>query len=801
MADDRNILENKIKNIDNQIALLQKLKSQCQDKLNTLATRSTGKTAQSFSDCINYNKVSIFQDHFRGRDNVYAHLWINQRSHKKGYSPACKNEWVRALCRKPQVRCSECSNQAFSAFDNTAIERHLSGKDVIGMYPMTEDEKCFFLAFDFDKDCWLKDINALRETCENEGIDIRIERSRSGKGGHVWIFFEEAVPVFLARQLGTYLITKTMSTRFELDMKSYDRLFPNQDTLPKGGFGNLIALPFQKEAMLRGNSVFIDKDGNAYDDQWGYLSSTKKVPFEQLREIVDAGLAARSIMEVRFTATENETEDPWLRLPSGKKRFKTEIKNLPKKINTVLSNRIFIKTDQVPAPLLNKFRHLAAFQNPEFYKKQKMRFSTHATPRVICCAEIDSGYLSMPRGCLEDMRSLLKEYKVGFQITDKRNAGKNIECNFLGALNDGQALALEDVLSKDCGVFVAPPGSGKTVLAIKAIAERKTNTLILVHRKPLMEQWRLQLSSLLGIDKKQIGQIGGGKNKHTGFIDIAMVQSMDRKDGVDDHMEEYGFVIVDECHHVSAVSFEKVLNQAKAKYVLGLTATPYRRDGHQAIIHMQCGAICHRIKQKDAISHISHSRVIPRFTRFECDWDDNSKINDVWIKLVADKERNELIIEDIINVLEEGRFPLVLTERREHLEYLRKALEDKVDLLATMHGGLGKKKREAIVDAIRDVSAGEKALILATGSYIGEGFDVPRLDTLFLTMPSSFKGKIVQYAGRLHRYHQDKDDIRIYDYVDANVSVLDAMSRKRNKTYKMLGYSIYEKAQEEQSLI
>lgn len=419
-----------------------------------------------------------------------------------------------------------------------------------------------------------------------------------------------------------------------------------------------------------------------------------------------------------------------------------------------------------------------------------MRFSTYDTPRVICCAELDNGYMSLPHGCLGDMKALLNEYDVGLSLEDKRNSGKLVNYDFQGVLNKEQTIALKDVLSEDCGVFVAPPGSGKTVLAIASIARRKANTLILVHRKPLMEQWRLQISSMLGIDMKQIGQIGGGKNKRTGLIDIAMVQSMDRKDGVDDHMEEYGFVIVDECHHVSAFSFEKVLTQAKAKYVLGLTATPYRRDGHQPIIHMQCGSICHRIKQKDALSHISHPRVIPRITDFDYDWNEDTKINDVWVKLVANEARNQLILRDINDSLDDGRLPLVLTERRDHLEYLADRLEGRVDLLALMYGGIKKKRREELVASIHSVPENKRALILATGSYIGEGFDAPRLDTLFLTMPSSFKGRIVQYAGRLHRYHEDKNDIRIYDYVDSNVSILEAMFRKRSKTYKMLGYSI-----------
>ena len=792
-------LETKIKRIDEQIVLLQKLKIKHLTRIDALNSEQVISSSLPCHNNQDQNNNLLFQQYFRGRDNVYARLWMNQHSHKKGYSPACKNEWIRALCKKPVVKCSECSHQNFLAFDEKAVKRHIEGKDVIGIYPMTDDEKCFFLAFDFDKECWFDDINALRKTCNNEDITVGIERSRSGKGGHAWIFFEEAIPAFLARQLGTYLITRTMSVRFEIDMKSYDRLFPNQDTLPKGGFGNLIALPFQKAAVACGNAVFIDEKGIPYQEQWKYLLSIEKISFARVKEVVDHALENRSIIDVGFSSSEEEKEEPWFRLPSGKMRFKTKISNLPKMIKAVLSNRIFIQTEQAPAALFNKLKHLAAFQNPEFYKKQKMRFSTYDTPRIICCAELDNGYMSLPRGCLNDMKVLLKEYDVDLSIEDKRNSGQPVYYAFQGVLNNEQSLALNDVLSNDCGVFVAPPGSGKTVLAIAAIARRKVNTLILVHRKPLMEQWRLQISSLFGIDKKQIGQIGGGKNKHTGLVDIAMFQSMDRKNGVDDHMEEYGFVIVDECHHVSAFSFEKVLTQAKAKYVLGLTATPYRRDGHQPIIHMQCGSICHRIKQKDALSHISQSRVIPRITDFDYDWNEDAKINDVWAKLVASEARNQLILRDINDSLDEGRFPLVLTERREHLEYLAERLADWVDFLVPMYGGIKKKRREELVKVIHGVPENKRALILATGSYIGEGFDAPRLDTLFLTMPSSFKGRTVQYAGRLHRYHENKDDIRIYDYVDSHVSILEVMFRKRCKTYKMLGYSIDDEGEEYQT--
>ena len=786
---DKAVLETKIKNIDQQIAVLQELKAQCLQKLHSFAQAVIPVPLLPFIATHSDDKVTIFRGYFHGRDDVYAKLWVNNCSGKRGYSPACKNEWVRSLCRKPAVKCSECPNQQFLPFDEHAIRQHLEGRQVIGVYPMFKNESCHFIAIDFDKEHWMDDVRAVMATCRDEGITAVVERSRSGNGGHVWVFFSEEIPAVLARKLGSALITKTMSRRYQIDMKSYDRLFPNQDTMPKGGFGNLIALPFQKEAMARGNSVFIDKSGNPYPDQWGFLAVIPKMSYRDVESFVDEASRAGQVIAARHSPVE-ENDEPWMRLPSGKRRFKVDISELPKTLDVVLANRIYIKTGTGPSVLFNQLKHLAAFQNPEFYKKQKMRFSTHATPRVICCAEVVDGYLSLPRGCLEDVKALLDEYGVKTKIEDKRFAGREVHFVFDGALNDEQEEALEGVLDSDCGVFVAPPGTGKTVLGVAAIAKRKTNVLILVHRKPLMDQWRLQISSLLDIDKKEVGQIGGGKDKSNGIIDIAMVQTMDKTDGVDDRIADYGFVIVDECHHVGAVSFENVLSQVKAKYVLGLTATPYRRDGHQPIIHMQCGPISHRIRHKDLSAHISASWVIPRETDFEHVWNGDTQIQDVSSRMIEDTERNAQIVEDVLTALDEGRFPLILTERREHLETLARLLGEKVENLFQLHGGIRQKGRKEVYERIRECPNDARKTILATGSYIGEGFDEPRLDTLFLTMPSSFKGKIVQYAGRLHRYHKDKQDIRIYDYVDKRVSVLDRMFHRRLKTYKMLGYEI-----------
>jgi superfamily II DNA or RNA helicase len=798
----------KIRGIEEQVSLLNELKEKLIYKVESLSAEaeesphnippksikdiSIPRSEQSESVVLTVpQKIEIFTTMFSGRNDVYAKLWTSRKTGKSGYSPACLNEWAQNICQKPKVKCSQCSKRELLPLDNATVEKHLRGIEVIGVYPLLPDETCRFLAVDFDGSTWLEDVNAFRKTCENEGVPVAVERSRSGNGAHAWIFFEKTIAAFLARKMGTFLITRTMENRYQLDIKSYDRLFPSQDTMPKGGFGNLIALPFQKEAIKYGNSVFIDSNGVPYRDQWGYLSQQKKMSGADIDHVLENISKSGSLPGIKCSPTEQD-DPPWMRLPSGKSRYKPRILDLPKKVELVIANRIYIKTENVPSVLLNQIKQFAAFQNPEFYKRQKMRLSTSVTPRVICCAEISDGYLSIPRGCLEDILGLMREYGVQVDIRDKRKNGKKNIFDFCGTLSSEQGIIAREILKHETGVLVLPPGSGKTVLAIYAISKRKRNTLILVHRKPLMEQWRLQLALFLGMDVKDIGQIGGGKSKVTDIVDVAMIQSLGKKGIVADIVENYGFIIVDECHHLGAVSFERILSQVKAKYILGLTATPYRLDGHQPIIHMQCGPICFEKKKTHDISENLRYEVFPRITDFSFSWSEESNIYEVWPPLVRDKKRNELILMDILNVVERGRFPIVLTERREHLEILQDMLRGSVQHLAVLHGGLRAKKRKEVLSSLKECGDNKKKLLLATGAYIGEGFDDPRLDTLFITMPVSFKGKMVQYAGRLHRSHENKKDVRIYDYVDHNVSVLLRMFEKRFKTYKMMGYNIKE---------
>jgi superfamily II DNA or RNA helicase len=812
--EEKQVLEEKIKKIDQQIAFLSELKTKYTLKLDKLSFLSTpastpvpsvkSNISRTVCSLTSDEKIEMFKSYFLGREDLYARLWISAKTGKHGYSPVCKNEWVRYLCRKPAVKCANCNNREFLSFDYSAIKMHLTGKHIAGIYPLTKDETCRFLAFDFDGEQWLDDAKSLKSLCFEERVPAAVERSRSGEGGHLWIFFSENVPAVTARKLGSYLITKTMRNNFRFDMKSYDRMFPNQDTLPKGGFGNLIALPFQKDAALNGNSVFIDEEAVAYSDQWNFLNSVKKMSLGEVLEIVDKANKTGQIIEIR-NSFDFEGDESWEELQyetarntvlKSKRRIKIATEKLPAFTETIQSNRIYIKTNNLPSALLNQLKNLASFQNPEFYKKQKLRLSTHSTPRIICCAELKDEYLSLPRGCMEEIKLLLKDYNIKLNNNDKRNTGKKIIVNFKGALTDTQNKALNSILSVDLGILVAPPGAGKTVIAIAAIAERKKSVLILVHRKPLMEQWRLQISALLDIDKKEIGIIGGGKNNPTGNIDIATIQSLGgyKEDKVSP-VSNYGFIIVDECHHIGAFSFEKVLNGAAAKHILGLTATPYRRDGHQAIINMQCGSICHQIKQKDIKENYLKTGVIIKQTDFSYECGDDSKenkinISDLWNRLIEDRNRNELIVENIINVLDKGFFPLVLTERKKHLELLEIMLHNKADLIAVFHGGAGLKSNREMLDKLRNAPKGTRKVALATGSYFGEGFDEPELNALFLTMPMSFKGRVIQYTGRLSRNYKDKQGVYIYDYLDGNVPILIAMHKKRIKTYKLLDYEL-----------
>jgi superfamily II DNA or RNA helicase len=737
-------------------------------------------------------RVRLFRTLFRGRADVYPNRFESKKTGKAGYAPACANKFVRGVCELPRVKCSECPNQAFLPVSDQTILDHLQGRHVVGVYPLLDDETCWFLAVDFDGSSWQEDVGAFVDTCRSVALPVSIERSRSGNGAHAWFFFSAPTQASIARRMGCYLITETMSRRHQLSMESYDRLFPNQDTMPRGGFGNLIALPLQHEPRKHDNTVFVDENFASHRDQWAFLASISRVAPGVVEAIADEATRRGQVVGVRLAEFDDEEESaPWSRMPSGRLRRSAIPGPLPDRVRAVLAQRLFVEKVGLPSPLLNQIKRLAAFQNPEFYKKQSMRLSTAMTPRIVSCAEELPQHVALPRGCRRELGELLREHGVDLVVDDRRSEGEPIRFEFQGGLTAIQQQVAQALLEHDMGVVVAPPGFGKTVLGTYLVVRRARSTLVLVHRQPLLDQWVAQLSMFLGVDGKDVGQIGGGKRKPNGRLDVAMIQSLAREGRVDDIVAGYGQVIVDECHHVPAVSFDRILSEVKARYLVGLTATPQRRDGHHPIIEMQLGPMRFAVDRKSqAVRRPFTSRLVVRETAFRsASTTVHDGIQAIYRAIAEDETRNRLILDDVIRSLEEGRSPILLTERRNHLEYFADRLRHVARHVVVLQGGMTAKERRELSSKLAAIPDAHERMVVATGRYIGEGFDDARLDTLFLAMPVSWKGTLIQYSGRLHRLHPHKEEVRIFDYVDREVPLLMRMFEKRLRTYRSIGYA------------
>lgn len=751
-------------------------------------------------------KVTLFRSLFQGREDAFARRWFSNSTGKSGYQPVCSREWNREYCDKKKYKCAECPNREFQPLGYNDIYRHLEGKDpngrdVVGVYAILPDNTCRFLCCDFDdKSCehgYQDDVRAYVSVCRDWGVPAYIERSRSGNGAHVWILFDEHIKAQTARRLGNAILTEAMEREGKMSFKSYDRFFPNQDYMPTGGFGNLVALPLQGRARKDSNSVFVDDDFIPFTDQWAYLQRMTKMTAAEVEKLV-----TRYDREPLGELSKSSESAPWER-PLPKPMNKADF---PKSITIIRSSGIYIPTKGLSAKAVNHLKRLAAFKNPEFYAKLGMRLPVYNLPRIISCSEITDDYLILPRGCEESAIDFLRENNVDVEIQDKANPGMPITIEFNGQLYPEQEQAIVELARHRCGTLYATTAFGKTVTAAAMIARKEVNTLILVHTKALLDQWRERLSEYLITDfqpeeqpkgrgrrKKfqQFGALSSTENTLNGKIDIALLQSCINDNEVKPFVREYGVVIVDECHHAPAVNFERVLREVNARYVYGLTATPIRKDGHQPIIFMQCGEIRYTSDAKAQLSKQSFRRLlIPRFTSHRNLNADDSNYAQILDELTENESRNKLILDDVAANLAEGRTPIILTARTAHVDILTEQCRKICPNVIRLVGNDSAKAKREVMSRLNDIPANELLIIVATGKYVGEGFDLPRLDTLMLALPVSCKGLIAQYTGRLHRNYPGKNETRIYDYIDLRVPVCDSMYRKRLQGYKAVGYSI-----------
>lgn len=726
----------------------------------TLFVPETAPRAQVDRSSAPAEKVTLFRSLFVGRDDVYALRWQNDRSGKSGWSPAVVGGWMNS--RRP--------DREYEPFTDDVVEAHLSGTLTAGLYPLLRNDRCHLLACDFDGGTWALDALAYLDACRAAGLPAVLERSRSGDGGHVWVFFAGPVPAASARKVGAAMLRQAMASRVEIDLSSYDRLFPSQDTMPSGSFGNLIALPLHGRSRRGGTTVFVYPSTlEPYDDQWAFLSSVSRASPAALEALAD-GVRPLAVGVEAMSWEEQRDRHP-----------------APPVVRASLGGMLAIERIGLPAWLIARLKHLAALHNPEFYERERLRLSTHATPRLIRCYLEELDVLRLPRGLTDAARTVVTSAGSSLEIDDQRQTATTVPYTFTATLSPVQQRAADAALDHDHAVLVAPTGAGKTVIACSVIATRAVPTLILVDRTPLVEQWRARLMEHLGLRRRQVGRLAA-TTKASGIVDIATLQAVARRRDIGPLLANYGLVIVDECHHLPARSFELAVRDAPVRAWLGLTATPYRRDGLDAIITMQCGPVRHEIALADtpAASITRHLHV--HETTATAGTGEVLAIQDAFRSLVTDDTRTTQICDDIHDAVRRGRNVLVLTQWTEHLDLIAAQLAAAGARPLVLKGGMGKKARAAVLTQLDEPTA-RGQLLLATGSFLGEGFDCPTLDTLFLAFPLSFRGRVVQYIGRVLRATDTKADIEVHDYLDPG-PVFRKMHTKRLTTYKTLGLEV-----------
>lgn len=766
---------------------------------------------------------------FWGREDVYA-----KRGRNGGYFPQCDNRWNDRLCPKQRgekIFCDECENTKWTRLDVKKIIAHLmgnreDGSDVIGVYPLLPNGTCRFIVFDFDNhekgaeatdfantdNEWHKEVDALRKICELNGIKPLVERSRSGKGAHVWFFFQKAIPACVARNFGFLLLDKGSAS---INLKSfhyYDRMYPAQDVA--SSIGNLIALPLQGQALKRGNSAFVDENWNAYPNQWDSLfNKTEKLSMEDIERYMTKW--QKELAEASGTLAEvdiNSRPKPW------KKKCEFFKGDVVGKFHMILSNGVYIDTLNLMPRIQNQIRSLAAFDNPEFYKNKRLGYSNYYNFSAVYLGKDIDGYIQIPRGLKERIIEECNKAGIITDISDQREKGHPIRVSFKGDLRTQQELAAEKMLAYSDGVLSAATAFGKTVVCSYLIAERKVNTLILLQSKDLLNQWVDELNKFLeikeeppeyetktGRKKKRnsvIGILHGSKNTLTGIVDVAMVGSMYSKGKFNELIHSYGMVIMDECHHAASNTSMDLLQKINAKYVYGVSATPKRGDSLDKIIYMLLGPLRHRFSaleraQEQGIGHY----FIPRYTRVVDTVDSKDDINKAYNLISNSKVRNEMIVDDVKKSIAMKQTPVILTRFKEHAKLLYDALKNEADHVFLLYGNNSDKENADIRVKLKQVPKNESLILVATGQKIGEGFDFPRLDVLMLAAPVSFEGRLEQYVGRLNRDYEGKQAVYVYDYIDSHVRFFNKMYAKRLRTYKRTGFSVWTKDVQSKQII
>lgn len=766
-------------------------------------------------------RLDLFLEMFQGHDLHVPYRYEAKDGGREGFAIICDSEWDRDLCPKAGggglARCTSCTNKNFVTDRRMIYRSHLAGAKewgrqwqrdrefVAGVFPVAADGTCRFLCVGFEGNGWRSDARAFLDVARLWRIPCALEAGRSGAGGRAWVFFEDAVAARKARALANSLVTEAMEIRPEMDFSIYDRIWPCEETAIPPANAKPIALPLQSRQVEFGCTVFLDDRMTPLDDQWAYLSQLKRLSAARVNSLLKGSGRSDDVLGVRL-AEVGDFDATGGRVPKARLALRSVSGTMPARVSVEISNQVYVDRAQMPNAHVRGIAALAAFQNPAFIAAQSKKREVSGKPRVIARATIDDRRIALPRGCLPDLLRYLEHYGALPVLDDRRSRGTPLPpgCGFSGTLEPTQRQAFEALIPHDIGVVEGPPSFGKTVLGAAMIGHRGVNALVLVNRSILVTQWQDSLRRFLDIDPALIGTIANGKWRNTGVIDIAIIQGLsdtERGEGgltldelPDDFIAGYGNIIIDECHHIAAPTYEAVVKRALAVWLTSLSATTDRADGQEPVVFMQCGPIRHRTTAAEQAKERGISqRVIQKRTRAvlppEVPVDDPNALQEIYKALSEDEERNEQICLDVIAALERGRNPIVISERREHLDILAERLGPHAAHIAVMRGQMRKAEKLQAADTLA-APPGARRLILATGAFLGEGFDDSRLETLFLTMPISTETWIRQYTGRLQRKHAGKDGVEVYDYVDFNVQRLVNMWLARQRVYEEIGFQI-----------